>query len=100
MLYVNTYSFCFALFIKGSTEDQQLKAVAEDVAASVLHPCAPSNPSLQAGDVSCQKNAEDGDVKNNLIDAKCRDTTQVILFINFSAFASSSLSYNAIWSAK
>ncbi|XP_073226733.1 uncharacterized protein [Cicer arietinum] len=61
---------------KGSTEDQQLKAVAEDVAASVLHPCAPSNPSLQAGDVSCQKNAEDGDVKNNLIDAKCRDTTQ------------------------
>ncbi|MCI09386.1 octicosapeptide/phox/Bem1p domain kinase superfamily protein, partial [Trifolium medium] len=24
---------------KGSTEDQQLKVVAEDVAASVLHPC-------------------------------------------------------------
>ncbi|KAJ1382379.1 Serine-threonine/tyrosine-protein kinase, catalytic domain [Sesbania bispinosa] len=31
----------------GSTEDQQLQAVAEDVAASVLHPCTPPNPNLQ-----------------------------------------------------
>jgi hypothetical protein len=74
------------LFIKGSKEDQQLKVVAEDVAASVLHPCAPSNPSLQAGDVSRHENIEEGDVQNNLIDAKCRDITQVILFINFSIF--------------
>ncbi|KAI5416027.1 uncharacterized protein LOC127073445 isoform X2 [Lathyrus oleraceus] len=61
---------------KVSTEDQQLKVVAEDVAASVLHPCAPSNPNLQAGDVSCRKNIEDGDVQNNAIDAMCRDITQ------------------------
>ncbi|KAK2411823.1 kinase superfamily with octicosapeptide/Phox/Bem1p domain-containing protein [Trifolium repens] len=61
---------------KGSTEDQQLKVVAEDVAASVLHPCVPSNPNLQAEDVSCQKNIEDGIVQNNLIHAKCRDITQ------------------------
>ncbi|XP_058759605.1 uncharacterized protein LOC131632890 isoform X2 [Vicia villosa] len=59
-----------------STEDQQLKVVAEDVAASVLHPCAPSNPILQVGDLSCHKNTEDGDVQNNAIDAMCRDITQ------------------------
>jgi hypothetical protein len=79
------------LFIEGSTEDQQLKVVAEDVAASVLHPCVPSNPNLQAEDVSCQKNIEDGIVQNNLIHAKCRDITQVILFINCSIFALASL---------
>ncbi|CAI8610455.1 unnamed protein product [Vicia faba] len=61
---------------KASTEDQQLKVVAEDVAASVLHPCAPSNPILQAGDVSCHKNIGDGDAQNNAIDAMCRDITQ------------------------
>jgi len=74
------------LFIKGSNEDQQLKVVAEGVAASVLHPCAPSNPSLQSGDVSRHENIEEGDVQNNLIDAKCRDIAQVILFINCSIF--------------
>ncbi|KAJ1385891.1 Serine-threonine/tyrosine-protein kinase, catalytic domain [Sesbania bispinosa] len=53
---------------KGSTEDQQLQAVAEDVAASVLHPCTPPNPNLHARDVSCRENIEDDDVQNNLID--------------------------------
>lgn len=72
---------CFGFFIEGSTEDEQLKAVAEDVAASVLHPCSPSNPNLQARDVSFHENIEDGDIQYNLINVKCRDKTQVILFI-------------------
>ncbi|XP_045832444.1 uncharacterized protein LOC123923757 isoform X2 [Trifolium pratense] len=63
-------------FENGSTEDQQLKVVAEDVAASVLHPCAPSNPNLQAEDVYCHENIQDGNVQNNLMHAKCRDITQ------------------------
>ncbi|XP_061350746.1 uncharacterized protein LOC133295881 isoform X2 [Gastrolobium bilobum] len=52
-----------AQFAKGSAEDQQLQAVAEDVAASVLHP----NPDLHARGVSCRENIEDGDVQNNLL---------------------------------
>ncbi|KAK7265149.1 hypothetical protein RJT34_32765 [Clitoria ternatea] len=61
---------------KDSTEDQQLQAVAEDVAASVLHSRTPSNPDLHSRDVSCDENIEDGDVQNNLMDVKCRDKTQ------------------------
>ncbi|XP_027329741.1 uncharacterized protein LOC113846078 [Abrus precatorius] len=51
---------------KGSTEDQQLQAVAEDVAASVLHSRTLSNP----------EEFEDGNASNNPIDVKCRDKTQ------------------------
>ncbi|KAL4345965.1 hypothetical protein AHAS_Ahas11G0331100 [Arachis hypogaea] len=53
---------------KGSAEDQQLQAVAEDVAASVLHSRIPSNPDLHARDNMYLENTEDGEDKNNLID--------------------------------
>ncbi|XP_020205843.1 uncharacterized protein LOC109791006 [Cajanus cajan] len=63
-------------YAKGSAEDQQLQAVAEDVAASVLHSRTPSNSDLHSRDVSCQENIEDGSVQNNLIDVTCGHKTQ------------------------
>nr|KYP36094.1 Serine/threonine-protein kinase CTR1 [Cajanus cajan] len=71
--------FCFGFLIEGSAEDiedQQLQAVAEDVAASVLHSRTPSNSDLHSRDVSCQENIEDGSVQNNLIDVTCGHKTQ------------------------
>ncbi|CAJ1944738.1 unnamed protein product [Sphenostylis stenocarpa] len=61
---------------KGSAEDQQLQAVAENVAASVLHSRTPSNSDLHSRDVSCCDNIEDGSVQNNLIDVNCGHKTQ------------------------
>lgn len=84
---------CFGFFIEGSTEEEeQLQAVAEDVAASVLHPCSPPNPNLHAEDVSSHENIEDCDVQNNLIDVMCRNKTLVILFTYSSVFVFSSFS--------
>ncbi|KAL2338473.1 hypothetical protein Fmac_012919 [Flemingia macrophylla] len=67
---------CFGFLIEGSAEDQQLQAVAEDVAASVLHSRTPSNSDLHSKDVSCLENIEDGSVTNNLIDVACGHKTQ------------------------
>jgi len=73
------YSSCFCFFVEGSAEDQQLQAVAENVAASVLHSRHPSNSDLDSRDVSCCDNIEDGSVQNNLMDVNCGHKTQVIL---------------------
>lgn len=73
------YSLCLGFFIEGSAEDQQLQAVAENVAASVLHSRNPSNSDLHSTDVSCCDNIEDDSVQNNFMDVKCGHTTQVIL---------------------
>lgn len=56
-------------------EDQQLQAVAESSAASVLH-SSTSNPDLHARDVSLHENIEDGDVQNNLLDVHCKEKAQ------------------------
>ncbi|KAK7388550.1 hypothetical protein VNO78_23369 [Psophocarpus tetragonolobus] len=61
---------------KGSAEDQQLQAVAENVAASVLHSRTPSNSDLHSRDVSCCENIEDGSLQNNIIGVKCGHKTQ------------------------
>ncbi|XP_014510185.1 uncharacterized protein LOC106769191 [Vigna radiata var. radiata] len=63
---------------KGSAEDQQLQAVAENVAASVLHSRNPSNSDLHSTDVSCCDNIEDDSVQNNFMDVKCGHTTQEV----------------------
>jgi hypothetical protein len=70
------YSFYFGFFIEGSPEDQQLQAVAESSAASVLH-SSTSNPDLHARHVSHHEDIEDGDVKNNQLDIQCKEKTQV-----------------------
>ncbi|WJX29387.1 mitogen-activated protein kinase kinase kinase [Trifolium repens] len=64
-----------AQYAKGSPEDQQLQAVAESSAASVLH-SSTSNPDLHARDVSHHEDIEDGDVKNNQLDIQCKEKTQ------------------------
>ena len=87
----STFSLCFGFFNEGSAEDQQLQAVAEDVAASVLHLRTPSNPVLHARDISCRENIEDGGDQNNLIDVQRKAETQVILFTYSSVFVLSSL---------
>ncbi|CAJ2637537.1 unnamed protein product [Trifolium pratense] len=56
-------------------EDQQLQAVAESSAASVLH-SSTSNPDLHARDVSHHEDIEDGDFKNNQLDIQCKAKTQ------------------------
>ncbi|KAF1892500.1 hypothetical protein Lal_00010966 [Lupinus albus] len=64
---------------KGSLEDrqnQQLQAVAEGVAASVLHSSTPSNPDLHARDVPHHEDMENIDAQNDLIDIQCTDKTQ------------------------
>ncbi|KAK7347162.1 hypothetical protein VNO80_21689 [Phaseolus coccineus] len=61
---------------KGSAEDQQLQAVAENVAASVLHSRNPSNSDLHSRDISCCENIEDASVQNNLMDVNCGHKTQ------------------------
>ncbi|QHO01740.1 hypothetical protein HN873_044126 [Arachis hypogaea] len=61
---------------KGSSQDQQLQAVAEGVAASVLHSSIPSNPELHARDVSFRGETEDGYVQNSEIDVQCKSTAQ------------------------
>ncbi|XP_057421455.1 uncharacterized protein LOC130715380 isoform X2 [Lotus japonicus] len=67
--FIQNLTFEHGQSAKGSTEEEeQLQAVAEDVAASVLHPCSPPNPNLHAEDVSSHENIEDCDVQNNLID--------------------------------
>lgn len=84
------YSSCFGLFIEGSAEDQQLQAVAENVAASVLHSRTPSNSDLHSGDVSCCETIKYDSVQNNLIDVKCGHKAQVILFTDSPVFVLSS----------
>ncbi|XP_019415476.1 PREDICTED: uncharacterized protein LOC109326975 [Lupinus angustifolius] len=64
---------------KGSSEDrqnQQHQAVAEGVAASVLHSSTPSNPDLPARDVSRPEDMENRDAQNNLIDIQHTDKAQ------------------------
>ncbi|KAL5100851.1 hypothetical protein RYX36_005178 [Vicia faba] len=56
-------------------EEQQLQAVAESLAASVLH-SSTSNPDLHARDVSHHEDTEDGDVRNNILNIQCREKTQ------------------------
>lgn len=77
------------LFNVGSAEDkikQELQAVAEGVAASVLHSSTPSNPDLHARDVSNRDSIEDGD---DLSGAKAL----VILFTYYFFYL---LSYNSL----
>ncbi|MED6195266.1 hypothetical protein PIB30_036255 [Stylosanthes scabra] len=63
---------------RGSAEDQQLQAVAEDVAASVLHSRIPSNADLHARDNIYLENTEDGEDKKNMIDVQFKAETQSI----------------------
>lgn len=70
------YSLYFGFFIEVSPEDQQLQAVAESLAASVLH-SSTSNPDLHARDVSYHEDIEDVDVQNNLLDIHYKEKTQV-----------------------
>ncbi|KAL2327376.1 hypothetical protein Fmac_020803 [Flemingia macrophylla] len=59
---------------KVSSEDRQLQAIAEGLAASVLHSSTSSNLDLHARDVSHHEDT--GDVQNNLIDIQHKDKTQ------------------------
>jgi len=68
---------CFGFFIEVSSEDRQLQAVAEGLAASVLHSSTSSNLDLNAKDVSHHEDVGDGDVQNNLIDIQHKDKIQV-----------------------
>ncbi|KAK7304752.1 hypothetical protein VNO77_42639 [Canavalia gladiata] len=61
---------------KVSSEDQQLQAVAEGLAASVLHSSTSSNLDLHARDVSCHDDIDNRDVQNNLMDMQHKDKTQ------------------------
>ncbi|XP_027942161.1 uncharacterized protein LOC114195914 [Vigna unguiculata] len=61
---------------KISSEDRQLQAVAEGLAASVLHSSTSSNLDLNAKDVSHHEDVGDGDVQNNLIDIQHKDKIQ------------------------
>ncbi|TKY73057.1 Serine/threonine-protein kinase CTR1 [Spatholobus suberectus] len=61
---------------KVSSEDRQLQAVAEGLAASVLHSSTSSNLDLHARDVSHHEDVGDGDVQNNLIDIQDKDKAQ------------------------
>lgn len=70
------YSLYFGFFFERSPEEQQLQAVAESLAASVLH-SSTSNPDLHARDVSHHEDTEDGDVRNNILNIQCREKTQV-----------------------
>ncbi|CAL0325678.1 unnamed protein product [Lupinus luteus] len=63
---------------KVSAEDQQLQAIAEGVAASVLHTSTPSNSDSHTRDVSCLENIGDNNVENNLIDVQCKSEIQDI----------------------
>ncbi|XP_027186162.1 uncharacterized protein [Cicer arietinum] len=60
---------------RSAKEDQQLQAVAESLAASVLH-SSTSNPDLHARDVSYHEDIEDVDVQNNLLDIHYKEKTQ------------------------
>ncbi|RDX93364.1 Serine/threonine-protein kinase CTR1, partial [Mucuna pruriens] len=60
---------------KVSSEDRQLQAVAEGLAASVLHSTS-SNLDLHARDVSYHEDIGNGDVQNNLIDIQHKEKTQ------------------------
>ncbi|KAL2961688.1 hypothetical protein AAZX31_17G102100 [Glycine max] len=62
--------------VRSAKEDQQLQAVAENVAASVLHSRTPSNSDLHSGDVSCCETIKYDSVQNNLIDVKCGHKAQ------------------------
>ena len=58
----------FFFFLKGSAEDpirQDLRAVAEDVAASVLHSNIPSYPDLQTRDKAGEEDIEEGNFEAN-----------------------------------
>ncbi|KAE9609763.1 putative protein kinase TKL-Pl-6 family [Lupinus albus] len=59
-------------------EDQQLQAIAEGVAASVLHTSTPSNSDSHTRDVSCLENIGDNNVENNPIDVQCKSKVQDI----------------------
>lgn len=58
-------------------EEQQLQAVAEGLAASVLH-SSTSNPDLHARNVSHHEDFDGGVVQNNLLDIQSKEKTQVI----------------------
>ncbi|CAL0304911.1 unnamed protein product [Lupinus luteus] len=69
----------FAQSTKGSSEDrqnQQHQAIAEGVAASVLHSSTPSNPDLHARDVSRREDKENRDAQNTPIDIQRNYKTQ------------------------
>ncbi|CAJ1975585.1 unnamed protein product [Sphenostylis stenocarpa] len=61
---------------RSAKEDRQLQAVAEGLAASVLHSSTSSNLDLNARDVSHHEDVGDGDVQNNLVDIPHKDKTQ------------------------
>ncbi|KAK8465917.1 hypothetical protein PHAVU_009G209700 [Phaseolus vulgaris] len=61
---------------KVSSEDRQLQAIAEGLAASVLHSSTSSNIDLNARDLSHHEDIGDGDVRNNQIDIQHKDKIQ------------------------
>lgn len=61
---------------KVSSEDRQLQAVAEGLAASVLHSSTSSNLDLHARDVSHHEDTGNEDVQNNQTDIQHNDKTQ------------------------
>ncbi|XP_061369773.1 uncharacterized protein LOC133312565 isoform X2 [Gastrolobium bilobum] len=62
--------------VKGLSEDRQLQAVAEGLAASVLDSSTSSNPELHARDVSHREDIDDGDIQNDITNIQCVDKTQ------------------------
>jgi len=73
-----THSHC-RFFIEVSSKDRQLQAIAEGLAASVLHSSTSSNTDLNARDLSHHEDIGDGDVRNNQIDIQHKDKIQVTL---------------------
>ena len=74
-------NFLLALCVKGSAEDQikqDLQAVAEGVAASVLHSATSSNPDMH--DRNESEAIQDGDNQNSSVDMQRKAKAEVFFF--------------------
>lgn len=79
--------FFFCFYIKGSAEEQikqDLQAVAEGVAASVLHSATSSNPDIHDINESAFEAIQDGDIQNISVDMQHKAKVEVVyLLISF-----------------
>ena len=76
------FNFLLALCVKGSVEDQikqDLQAVAEGVAASVLHSATSSNPDMH--DRNESEAIQDGDNQNSSVDMQRKAKAEVFFFL-------------------
>lgn len=74
--------FCF--YVKGSAEEQikqDLQAVAEGVAASVLHSATSSNPDIHDINESAFEAIQDGDIQNSSVDMKHKAKVEVVYLL-------------------